>query len=35
MATIEEKQRGYGIDYFEFTNKVYDEFFDNRIYLLE
>jgi hypothetical protein len=34
MATIEEKHKGLG-DYFEFTSKIYDEYFDNRAYLLD
>jgi hypothetical protein len=39
MNTIEERQKkggiGGGMDYYEFTSKIYDEYFDNRIYLME
>lgn len=34
MATIEEKHKGIG-DYHEFTCKIYDEYFDNRAYLID
>ena len=34
MATIEEKHKGMG-DYYEFVSKIYDEYFDNRAYLIE
>lgn len=36
MATIEDKNKGtFGSDYYEFVNKIYDEYFDNRLYLIE
>lgn len=34
MATIEEKNKG-AADYYEFMGKIYDEYFDNRNYLMD
>ena len=34
IATIEERYRGMG-EYYEFLSIIYDEYFDNRAYLLD